>query len=128
MAALKLTAYVAGQRSTALDTTNGQTSLVTGADEKAQRVRKTLQHQLGSNVYKRNGGAPWREIVFAETTTEFGVAAAISAVVRNVSGISTVLECTVNFDDSSGSRVAQISGVALDEDSNSIPFGIQVAQ
>lgn len=126
MADLRLTPHVAGQRSTDLDTTNGRASFVTGIEEKAQRIRITLQSQLGESVYKRNGGTPWREIVWAPNATEAGVSAAISAVVRNVTGIRDVLECWTRFDDSTGKRVVRIDGIAIDDDDNQIPFGTEV--
>ena len=129
MATLKLTPYVAGQRCTDIDMTNGRARLIDGVEEKAQRIRIKLQTQLGSCVYRKGGGTPYREIIFARDSTPASVSAAIRAVVRTVTGIRDVLECGAQLEELEGGRqVARVAGIAIDSDGALIPFGTEVQQ
>lgn len=123
MTDLRMTAFAQGTRCTDLDLTNGRASLVSGAEEIAQRIRITLQTQLGESVYDRSGGTPYLEVLMAPGTTEIAIAATVETVLRNVTGVSRVDELSVTVVD----RVATISGKVTSTAGEQVAFGTQVA-
>jgi phage baseplate assembly protein W len=122
MTDLRLTAFAQGTNCTDLDLTNGKATLVSGAEEIAQRIRITLQTQLGESVYDRSGGTPYLEVLMAPGTTELAMRATVETVLLNVTGVSRVDELTVTIAD----RVASISGNVTSTAGDTVTFGTQV--
>jgi hypothetical protein len=122
MADLRLTPYVQATRCTDLDLTNRKASLVTGPEEIAQRIRITLQTQLGESLYDKNGGTPYLEVILSAGANPLGIRAAIAAVVRGVTGVRDVKEIDVVV----SGRTATITGIAIATDGSAVSFGAGV--
>lgn len=104
-----------------LEIVNGRPTLVSGVQEKAQKIRNRLALSAGEWVFDRSVGTPWFGLILGKPFDEGVLSRLVQDVILSVPGVASVTEVRATFDGKT--REASVTWRAFSDEGTEIPGG-----